>query len=92
MKSVETKITTISCYIPVCLFATSDVSGAVGAVMLSHHLEASHKPASTVSLQKIKLEHPKISTGTSSEAWVSFQRLWAAYKRGTAPHPPAVLL
>ena len=80
----------INCSDPNCNFATPDRDAALAAVLaaeLANHTAVSHAaavqaaPAAPGARQpKIKLDPPKITTGTSAEDWESLKRLWSAYR------------
>ncbi len=76
-----------------CGWSSADRSEAFAAVLaaeLANHTAVAHAaaapvPAATPASQpKIRLDPPKIATGTSAEDWESFKRLWSAYRSGMA--------
>ena len=67
----------VQCHITGCEFKTPDVSDAVGAVMLGHHLSTSHAPAP----KKVPaIPQPKVTGNIYEDQWDCFEREWGVYK------------
>ena len=72
----------------VCDYKTADVdiTGAVALLVIHgtvHPQAQAQAPAAAPTspqIPKIKVDSPKIATGTSAEDWESFKRLWKLYK------------
>ena len=75
-----------------CGWSSADRTEAFAAVLaakLANHTAVAHTaaaatPAAPPASQqpRIRLDPPKITTGTSAEDWESFKRLWSAYQSG----------
>ena len=83
----------IQCPIQGCTYATEDVDPAVAAALLvlhnNEHALASTAGAAAPTRQRApKIERPKISRGSSEEAWNTFSTRWSLFKRGTHLSPP----
>ena len=77
----------IPCYVAGCQFSTPEVTDAVGAVMLGHHLSMAHPPvvaaapaAAAARTSIPKPTRPVMKEDASDQDWTNFQYEWNQYK------------
>ena len=75
----------IQCPVATCNYSTGDVEPATAAALLIlHNHDHTAAPVATNNKQRApKLERPRITRGSSEEAWDAFTTRWIMFKRGT---------
>ena len=79
----------IACPLADCEYVTEDVESSAAAMLLLLHnnvhtsTPTTRTPTASNKQRAPKLERPKITSGSSEEAWNSFETRWSMFKRGT---------
>ena len=80
----------LPCSVPLCIYNTdsqvpSEQPFADKLALLKIHADSAHvapRPAAAAAHPKVKLDPPKLSTGSDQETWEHFLRNWAMFKTG----------
>ena len=72
----------VTCHKTGCTFTTRDVSDAMAATIMGHHLLEAHPIAAPPKAPTFKA--PELASGITSEQWESFKLEWDVYMESAA--------